>query len=479
MLGRLSFFGVMVVPGSFVAGESKRPSVAPPNIVFILADDLGWSDLACYGSDLHQTPHLDRLATQGTRFLNAYSASPVCTPTRASILTGRHPARLKMTIWREAAEVRGKRELLEPVVRDQLPLSETTLAEILHQVGYYTAHIGKWHLGRAGAYPQSHGFDVNIGGTLWGAPDSFFYPFRGATYFRSWRYVPDLEPGQPGDYLTDRLTDKAIEIIKRMDGRPFYLNLWYHSVHTPIQGKPALVEKYKGKVQADARHNNPDYAAMVESLDENVGRILDAIDDAKITDRTIVVFFSDNGGFVNQCKLQPDRAVTNNSPLRSGKGSLYEGGIRVPLIVRLPGSDPIGRTCHIPVTSNDLLPTLLALTGFAKNSKGLTLDGVDFSSLLIEDDTPWERETLYFHYPHYYSTTTPVSAIRHKNWKLLEYYEKRPVELYNLERDSGEKHNIATRSPEIVELLRDKLHDWQTEIEVPIPEPNPRWQPRR
>ncbi|MHC4995266.1 MAG: sulfatase-like hydrolase/transferase [Planctomycetota bacterium] len=261
-----------------------------PNIILIVADDLGWADLASYGNDLHETPNLDRLAGQGVRFTDAYSASPVCSPTRASILTGKHPARLNMTIWRESALKRGNRELLEPIVLDSLPLDHTTSAEILKDAGYYNAHIGKWHVGHAKAYPQPHGFHVNIGGTLWGSPQSFWYPYDGDAYSSDWRYVPDLQPGKKGDYLTDRLTDKAIEVMEQQvaDQRPFYLNLWYYAVHTPMEGKPHLVDYYRNKISDESIWKNPHYAAMIHTLDENVGRVLAKIDELGIADNTLI-----------------------------------------------------------------------------------------------------------------------------------------------------------------------------------------------
>ena len=279
-----------------------------PNVLLIVADDLGWADLNCYGSSFHETPHLDRLASSGTRFEQAYAASPVCSPTRASILTGKHPARLHMTIWRESAKNRGNRRLLQPVCLDSLPLEHETLAEVLRAKGYFTAHIGKWHLGRAEAYPQAHGFNINVGGTLWGAPQSFWYPFNGDAYFRDWRYVPDLEPSAPGDYLTDRLTDEAIELMEYSAeaDRPFFINLWYHTVHTPIEGKPELVKYFDAKAKAGPQ-KNPHYAAMVHSLDENVGRVLAGLKALGLEKNTLVVFTSDNGGFVNECKESVER----------------------------------------------------------------------------------------------------------------------------------------------------------------------------
>lgn len=463
------------------AGTSRATDQS--NVVLIVADDLGWSDLACYGNALHETPHLDRLAAEGMRFTDYYAASPVCTPTRASILTGKHPARLHMTIWREAALERGRRKLLEPVCLDSLPLEETTLAEVFRGAGYYTAHVGKWHLGRAEAYPQAHGFHENIGGTLWGAPQTFFYPYSGDRYFSDWRYVPDLEPGEAGDYLTDALTGKALEILERevKRGRPLFLNLWYHSVHTPIEGKPALVAKYRDKIAAmeaksgkPASPRNPDYAAMVESLDENVGRVLQRIDELGVAGRTLVVFTSDNGGFINTCKLHPGIPVADNSPLRSGKGSCYEGGIRVPLIVRAPGTkEKGGATCSAPVWSCDLFPTLLGQCGLGDKA-GTAVDGVDLSPLLRDPAMTLERGPLCFHYPHYYPTTSPVSAIREGDWKVVEYLGDGPApELYNLASDPGESRNLADEEREKRDELLARLREWRASVDAQMPEVNP------
>ena len=458
---------------------SSAPAAQRPNLVLILADDLGWADLSCYGNDLHQTPNLDRLARQGVRFTDAYAASPVCTPTRAAILTGLHPARLHMTIWRESALNRGNRKLLQPVCLDSLPLKHVTLAEVLKKAGYFNAHLGKWHVGRAEAYPQAHGFHLNIGGTLWGAPQTFWYPFNGDGYFRDWRYVPGLEPGNKGDYLTDRLTDKALGIMEEQTkaSRSFYLNLWYHSVHTPIEGKPELVEHYRKKIKPGSVRKNPHYAAMVHSLDENVGRVLTKIDKLGVADNTLVIFTSDNGGFINKCKLNRDLAVANNAPLRSGKGSCYEGGVRVPLIVRGPQVAQ-GKISSEPVYAPDLYPTLLRAAGLSDQAQA-GLDGVDFTALLQNPDATLKREALYFHYPHYYQTTTPVSALRKGDWKLLEYYEDNRLELFNLKQDPGETQDISTANPALARRLRMELDVWRKKIGAQLPEPNPDWKPRR
>jgi arylsulfatase A-like enzyme len=460
----LAFILLGLLPAGAAAAER-------PNVVFILADDLGWADLGCYGADLHETPNLDRLATEGVRFTQAYAMS-VCSPTRAALLTGQHAARLHITIWREASVQRdaqaakSKRPLLEPVTARDLSRDAVTVARLLKEAGYQTFHVGKWHLGGPEHYPENHGFDVNVGGTLWGAPDSFFWPFKGDRTFREPRYVPGLGVGKPGDYLTDRLTGEALRLIEAAKGRPFFLNLWYYAPHTPIEGKPELVGGYRTRLKPELRHQNPEYAAMVHTLDANVGRVLGKLKQLGVADRTLVVFTSDNGGFVNQFKGQQ---VTNNAPLRSGKGSLYEGGIRVPLVVRLPGITPAGAVCDEPVVCMDHFPTIAELAGV----KGAaTADGVSLVPLLRNPAGRLGREALFFHYPHYYATTTPVSAVRAGDWKLLEFFEDSRRELYNLKEDTGEKRNLADQMPEKVKELHGKLAVWRQEVKAPMPTPN-------
>ncbi len=473
------FVSWLVLLGELSHLLAEESCIQPPNVLLIVADDLGWADLSCYGNDLHETPRLDRLAAQGVRFTEAYAASPVCSPTRAAILTGQHPARLHMTIWRENALVRGNRKLLEPVCLDSLPLEHETLAEILKASGYYNAHVGKWHLGRAEFYPQLHGFHENVGGTLWGAPQTFWYPYSGDSYFRDWRYVPDLEPGHAGDYLTDALTNQAIHIMDReaKAGRPFYLNLWYHAVHTPIEGKRALVEHYRKKITKNSIRKNPYYAAMVHALDENVGRVLAKLDQLGIAEKTLVIFTSDNGGFVNTCKLHKGLQVANNTPLRSGKGSCYEGGLRVPLIVRGPGVAK-GEECSVPVYSCDLLPTVLKAVGLAEKTPS-PLDGPDITTLLQNPSATLPREALYFHYPHYYPTTSPVSAIRKGRWKLLEYYEDGRRELYDLSNDLGEQKDLSQSHLDLAKALAEELHAWRHKVNAQEPDPNPAFRARK
>jgi arylsulfatase A-like enzyme len=444
---------------------------AKPNIVLILADDLGWSDLGCYGADLHETPHLDRLAQQGVRFTDAYAMS-VCSPSRAALLTGKHAARLHMTIWSEGSRSGPKkRKLIEAGSLHDLPHTETTLAKRLQDAGYLTALVGKWHLGDASHYPETHGFDVNIGGTQWGAPQTFFWPYSGSGRFGpEFRYVPHLEFGKPGEYLTDRLTDEALRVIDHAGDQPFFLYLAHYAPHTPMEAKADDVRHFEAKLRPGQHHQNAVYAAMVKSLDDSVGHVLAHLKQKGLEQNTIVIFTSDNGGYIGTEKGQT-MPVTSNAPLRSGKGSLYEGGIRVPLIVRWPGVTPEAAECRQPVVLMDLFHTLSStLSGEAPKAPA---DGIDIKPLLENPDTKLKSDTLYFHYPHYYTTTTPVSAIRSGDWKLLEYLEDGRRELYHLKDDPSEQTDLAHRMPDKAASLLQQLHEWRTEVNAAMPTPNP------
>ncbi len=458
-------------------GAAAATSRRAPNIVFILADDLGWADTTPYGADLHETPNLERLARESVRFTRAYAAAPVCSPTRASIHTGKYPARLGLTIWREAARnpPRNNR-LVPPVVEENLAHSEVTLAERLGQAGYFNAHIGKWHLGDAEHYPETHGFEVNIGGSVWGAPATYWWPFRGDFGAnRERRYVPGLVGGKQGEYLTDRLTDEALRQMDAASGRPLFLNLCYHTVHTPIEGKPELVEHFRRKIAPGMNHRNAAFAAMVRSLDDNVGRILARIDAPEMASRTVVVFTSDNGGYINPYRGEP---VTSNAPLRSGKGSLYEGGIRVPLMIRWPGAARAGAVCDEPVSSIDFYPTLLEMAGLAGDAKhNATVDGASLAPLLRSPGARLERDELFFHYPHYYATTSPVSAVVARDWKLIEYFEDSRLELYDLAHDPGEQRDLAAAMPDRARQLHARLKAWRESVRAPMPSPNPDYRP--
>jgi arylsulfatase A-like enzyme len=448
------------------AAEANRP----PSVLLIVADDLGWSDLGCYGSDFHETPHLDRLAEQSLRFRRAYAAAPVCSPTRAALLTGKYPAALHITTWYESAlQPPHDRPLIPPVADRELPLAETTLAELLHERGYFTAHVGKWHLGDAAHYPEAQGFDLNIGGTFWGAVSTHFYPYHGTwSTTNQFRYVPGLPYGQSGEYLSDRLTDEAIKVLDRVSQQPFFLSLWYYAVHTPIEAKPDVIKHYQHKAVSQKRPRNAGYAAMVHSLDENIGRLLRRLDELQPSDRTLVVFTSDNGGYINEYRGQP---VTSNAPLRSGKGSLYEGGLRVPLLIRWPGVAKSGATCDEPVVTMDLFTTIARSAGAIDTNHAVA--GSDLRPLLSDPQAKLAREALFFHFPHYYPTTTPAGAVVSGKWKLIEYFEDNRLELYDVLKDISEKNDLSKDEPAVVQRLRDQLHHWRKEVGARMPQPNP------
>ena len=455
------------------AEEAKQASdlAKRPNIILILADDLGWSDLGCYGADLLETPHLDQLAKQGVRFTDAYAMS-VCSPSRAALLTGKHAARLHMTIWSEGSKGGPKkRKLIEAGSLHDLPHTETTLARHLQKAGYLTALVGKWHLGDAAHYPETHGFDVNIGGTQWGAPQTFFWPYSGSGRFGpEFRYVPHLEFGKPGEYLTDRLTDEALRVIDQARDQPFFLYLAHCAPHTPVEAKADDIRHFVAKLRPGQLHQNAVYAAMVKSLDDSVGRVLAHLKQKGLEQNTIVIFTSDNGGYIGTEKGQT-MPVTSNAPLRSGKGSLYEGGIRVPLIVRWPGVTPEAAECRQPVILMDLYHTLAATLSGEKPKE--PTDGMDLKALLQQPGNALNREGLYFHYPHYYATTTPVSAVRSGDWNLLEYLEDGHLELYNLRDDLSEKTDLAAQVPDKAASLLQQLHHWRTQVGAAMPTANP------
>ncbi len=448
------------------------------NVVFILVDDWGCADAGVTGSDFFETPNIDRLAREGMRFTQAYAAAAICSPTRAAIMTGKSPARLDMTIWHEGA-VRGgpkNRRLLEAKAQPNLPREEVTLAELFKQNGYSTAHIGKWHLGKAAFYPEAQGYDVNVGGTYWGAPATFFWPYRGpwSRGDPELRYVPMVQ-GKPGDYLTDKLTDHALQFIDRQREQPFFLGLWFHTVHTPIEGKPKLVEYFKKK-KPGKYHKHPGYAAMVASLDENVGRVLRKLDELDLAGNTAVILTSDNGGVDFSSTKSGNQPPTRNIPFRSGKGTLYEGGLRVPLVIRWPGRTKAGTVCKEPVTSQDYYPTIAGALG---QSDVPWHDGESLLPLLRDSRAKLGREALYWHYPHYYPRMTPGSAVRKGDWKLIHYYEEDREELFNLRDDPGETKNLAVAHPARAKVLRGRLDDWRQSVDAKAPTPNPAWRSRK
>ena len=455
---------IALASATYFAGDARATSRAPvpdsaipPNIVFILVDDLGWTDLGCTGSDLYETPHIDRLAAQGVRFTNAYSACTVCSPTRAAILTGKYPARLHITDWIHG-HVRPNAKLKVPDWTHYLPHDEPTLAAALHKRGYVSASIGKWHLGDGEEhYPTRHGFDVNRGGYGAGQPPSYFSPHR----------IPTLDDGPEGEYLTDRLSDEACRFIEANRNRPFFLYLPHYGVHTPLQAKNELVEPYAQKIKPGMKHTNATYAAMIHSLDEGVGRVLAKLEDLGIAERTVVFFTSDNGGLIGE----PKRSITSNVPLRAGKGSAYEGGVRVPLIVRAPGRPRPGSVCHEPVISVDYYPTVLELTGPQRaTQESRPADGRSIVRLLENPSANLDREAIYWHYPHYHpGGATPYGAVRAGDWKLIEFYEDMHVELYNLASDISEIADMAAAKSDQAAELRAKLHAWRASVGAQMP----------
>lgn len=451
-IGRLLLVAFLLAP--------LEQAKAAPNVVLILADDLGWSDLACYGSDLHETPHLDRLSSGGMKFTQAYSACTVCSPTRASILTGKYPARLHVTDWIPGL-MPANPKMIVPDWTKYLPLEEQTLGEQLRKAGYATASIGKWHLGGQEYFPEKHGFDLNIAGTDAASTRSFFAPYNIAT----------LPEGQDGEYLTDRLAGEAVKFIEQNKDRPFFLYLPHYAVHLPIQSKLELIEKYRAKLRPSMKHTNPNYAAMLESLDAAVGRIMQTLDSLKLTDNTILIFTSDNGGHI---------PTTSNPPLRLGKASCYEGGTRVPLIVRWPPAIKAGSTSEVPVISPDLYPTILGLT--TAGQPPAAIDGKELTPLLKQTGSI-DRDTLYWHYPHYQlyqqGGTSPYGAVRAGNWKYIEFYDGQPAELYDLEADIGEQQNLVARRPDQAAALAKRLAAWRQEVGAQMPSPNPNFNPNQ
>ena len=454
-----------------------------PNIIFILMDDLGWTDISCNGSSFYETPHTDRLAAEGLRFTDAYAACPVCSPTRASILTGRYPAKIGVTDWIDWAgwvhPARGK--LIDAPYIHHLPLEEKSIASALKQGGYRTWHVGKWHLGDEEFHPDKQGFDVNIGGCKYGSPHQ--------GYFSPWG-LSTLPDAQEGTYLPDHLTDKAIDLIRNRGTGPFFLNLWYYLVHTPIQAPQTLVDKYtrkaaeKGLDQSAALeegeffpsdhkrllrvtrrlfHSDPVYAAMVEAMDTNIGRILQTLDELGIADNTVVIFTSDNGGLATS-----EGSPTCNSPLHEGKGWMYEGGTREPLLVRWPRVIQPGRVTNVPVTSPDFYPTLLDIAALEQQPTQHE-DGVSLLPLLQGADN-LDRDAIYWHYPHYGNQGgTPGSSIRRGDNKLIEFFEDGRLELYNLKDDIGEQNNLVDAEPEIAAEMQSMLAKWRSDCEARIP----------
>jgi arylsulfatase A-like enzyme len=475
--------------------------VKRPNIILFLADDLGWADLACYGSEFYETPNIDAMCARGMLFTDAYAACPVCSPTRGSILTGKYPATLGITDWIDwgGSVHPAKGKLVDVPYIKAMPLSEETIAHALGDAGYQSWHIGKWHLGGKGHLPEDVGFDRNIGGCHMGSPS------RGG-YFSPWIIDPLIDAEVPdGTYLTDFLTDQAIECIENRDSsRPFFLNMWYYLVHTPIEAPVDLVQKYEAKAHKlglDLREpfeegaffptehkqelrirrrqfqSDPVYAAMVEKLDESVGRIYTALQESGEEENSIIIFSSDNGGLSSA-----ESSPTCNAPLSEGKGWMYEGGVREPLIISWPGRIAADSSCSIPVSSPDLYPTLLEAVGVPLRPSQ-HCDGVSFVSLFndpaAEGAAHHLRERpLYWHYPHYGNLGgTPGSVIRRGDWKLLHFFEDDGIELYNLRRDIGETEDVSAAEPKLAAELKQLLDQWRSSIGALVPEINLEYSP--
>ncbi len=452
-----------------------------PNIVFILADDLGWSDLGCYGSTFYETPHLDSLAKQGMRFTDAYAACNVCSPTRASILTGKSPARLHLTDWLPGRPNRPDQKLNRPEFQIFLPLEEVTLAEALRDAGYQTAFVGKWHLGEStNHWPTQQGFDVNIGGGRAGSPGTYFSPYR----------LPNLPDGPTGEYLNERLTDEALKFVTRAaeNKKPFLLYFSQYAVHTPLQAKPEVVEKYKTKAaKLDAAReiflpdhgrpvrqvqDHPVYGAMVESLDDSVGRVMARLKELNLETNTIVIFTSDNGGLSTA-----EGSPTANLPLRTGKGWAYEGGVREPLLIKWPGVIAPGSVSYAQTISADFFPTILQMLGLPARP-AQHLDGASIVPALKGGALP--ERPLFWHYPHYSNQGgAPHGAVRVGDFKLIEWFEDMTVELYDLKNDLGERHNLAKENSAKAAELTQLLDDWRKQVNAQMPTANPNYQPAK
>lgn len=505
----------LAIAGSHTGSEEKKP-----NVVFFLVDDLGWTDVGCYGSKFYETPNIDRLAKEGVRFTNAYAACHVCSPTRASILTGKYPATLHLTDWLPGREDFPFQKLKNAVINQNLPPEEVTIAETLKELGYETALFGKWHLGSK-TDPTEHGFDLHT-------PYSVNANLGRRGYLNA-AEIPGFEGSKEGDYVTDRLTDQAVDYIEKNKDKLFFAYVSHFAVHDPIQGRKDLVEKYRKKLQnhpppegpdfilegnpdnpnnptrenldeliklpeyantyksypndlvkIKQKQNNIEFAAMVESVDESLGRILDKIKELGIEDNTIVFFFSDNGGMAamngtpqREKKFDElDGAVsTSNLPLRGAKGWLYEGGIREPLIVKWPGKGKKGIECNEPVISIDFFSTILEMIG-ESDKVGKDVEGKSFVPLV--KGKKMERGPIYWHFPHYsnHGMQSPGGGIRDGDYKLLEYFENNTVQLFNLKEDLGEQNDISASNPEKVNELRTKLHQWRAKINAQMMEPN-------
>jgi arylsulfatase A-like enzyme len=476
-----------ILPSLLLALLASTPATAAPrpNVVFFLVDDLGYADVGANNpGTLYETPQIDRLSATGMRFTDGYAASPVCSPTRYSILTGRYPTRAGATNFFSGA--REGRYRPAPLL-DRMPLEETTLAEALREAGYRTFFAGKWHLGPTEEYwPERQGFEGNAGG--WSAGG----PFGGKQYFPPYAN-PRLPDGPPGEHLPDRLATETLRFIERHRDEPFLAYLSFYSVHVPLVGRSDLVAKYERKIGGrplagrsefdteeqvwaveEPRHvralqRHAVYAAMVEAVDQAVGKVLDGLEVMGLAERTIVVFTSDNGGLSTA-----EGSPTSNLPLRGGKGWLYEGGIREPMIIKWPGVTRAGSVCDCPVISTDFYPTLLEMAGLPARPEQHR-DGMSLVPLL-KGGKSLSREAIFWHYPHYGNQGgSPSGAVRSDDYKLIEFFEDLRTELYNIREDIGETRNLSAELPEKAESMRKRLHDWRESVDARMPVENPDW----
>ena len=462
---------------SIICGWLNVAAAKQTNFLFFLVDDMGWADIGANGSKFHETPHIDKLAASGMRFTQGYAACPVCSPTRASIMTGRHPVRVDITDWIPGQGNYANNKLLHPQDRNNLALEEVTIAEQLKTHGYQTFFAGKWHLGSEGHWPENQGFDINIGGHHRGSPPG--------GYYAPWTN-PLLKANKPGEYLTERLTEESVKFLEQRDAaKPFLLYLSYYNIHTPIQPYKKRIEHYNAKAEkmfqgetptqlehegsTRMRQDNAALASMVAAVDDSVGVLLGKLKELKLDHNTVVIFFSDNGGLSTRGGKRFGPGC--NLPLRASKGWLYEGGVREPAIIRAPGVTQSGSVSHKPMVSMDFFPTMLDLAGLPAQPK-LHADGQSLLSQLRGNDAG--SRTLHWHYPHYHgSSWKPGASIRDGDWKLIEFYHHDKVELYNLANDIGEQKDLATRQPKKTAELRAKLRAWQKTMKAKMPVPNP------
>jgi len=450
--------GLGAVAGLPTRAEDAKPPVESrrPNILFLLIDDMGWPDLACYGHKFHETPNIDRLAQQGMKFTDFYAATPVCSSTRSTIQTGQYSARTCITDF-IPGHWRPFEKLIVPPIEHHLSPSIKTPGDALKEAGYATGYFGKWHLGSESAHgPDKHGYDVTA-----------------RTIGKEFHAGRNRKA--PGPKRIGLLTDQTLWFIENSRDRPFFVTLSHHAVHIPLEADPDTIAKYRNKPKPAEGVNHPVYAAMTENLDESIGRILRKLDELKLADNTLVVFTSDNGG-LRKIYTGVGEVVSTNAPLRDEKGTIYEGGIRVPMIVRWPGVVKPRTTCGQPATTADLLPTFCQAADAPTPKQ--PIDGSSLVPLLRDSCATLGRDAIYFHYPHYHHSR-PAGAIRAGDWKLIEFFDGAPIELYNLRDDVGESTNLAAKMPDKAKQLQQMLADWRQSVGARMPAKNPKHDPER